>query len=269
MPNHNSSNDGPDHDSEEDGSRVLLVTGASRGIGAAIALRAAADGWDVAVNYRRDRAAAERVADQVRATGRRALSVPADISDEAAVRSMFDTVDAELGTLTGLVNNAGIVAPAARLDDATEMTVQRWRRMFEVNVIAAMLCSQLAVQRMSTRTGGRGGVVVNVSSGAARNGSPGVYVDYAAAKAAVDTFTLGLAKEVAAEGIRVNAVRPGLVDTEIHADSGDPRRAHTLTGSVPLGRVGTPAEIAEGVIWLLSDASGYVTGSILDITGGR
>jgi NAD(P)-dependent dehydrogenase (short-subunit alcohol dehydrogenase family) len=246
--------------------RVVLVTGAGRGIGAATAHLAARRGWDVAVNHARDAARAERVADAVRAEGRRAITVRADVSDERAVVSLFERVDAGLGPLTALVNNAGIVDLRARLE---EMTGQRLRRMLEVNTLGVMLCAREAVRRMSTRHGGRGGSIVNVSSGAARMGAPHMYVDYAASKGAVDTFTVGLAKEVVAEGIRVNGVRPGIVDTEIHADSGDARRVAAVGPTLPMGRAGRPEEVATAILWLMSEEAGYVAGSILDVAGGR
>jgi len=246
--------------------RVLLVTGASRGIGAACALRAADAGWDVGVNFHRDEAAAEAVAAQVRARGRRACTLRADVASEGAVGAMFKELDAELGPLGGLVNNAGIVDVAARVD---EMSAARVARIFNVNVVGAFVCAREAVQRMSTRHGGRGGVVVNLSSAAARLGSPGIYVDYAASKAAIDNFTLGLAREVADEGIRVNGVRPGIIDTEIHASSGMLERARAAVDQIPLKRLGTADEIARAVVFLLSDAAGYVTGATLDVTGGR
>ncbi len=246
--------------------RVLLITGGSRGIGAACALLAARDGWDVAVNYTRDAAAAEAVAAQVRRAGRRAIAVQADVADEAQVLRLFATVDAQLGRLQGLVNNAGVVDVAQRVDG---MTVARLQRMFAVNVIGSFVCAREAVQRMSTRHGGSGGVIVNLSSAAARLGAPGQYVDYAASKGAIDTFTTGLAREVAGEGIRVNAVRPGLIETEIHASGGQPERARELAPTVPMQRTGTAEEVAAGIVWLLSDAASYTTGAVLDITGGR
>jgi NAD(P)-dependent dehydrogenase (short-subunit alcohol dehydrogenase family) len=246
--------------------RVLLVTGAGRGIGAACALTAAAAGWDVGVNYQRDRAAAEGVAAKVRALGRRASVLQADVADEDAVEAMFRALDAELGPLGGLVANAGIVAPAARVD---EMNAQRITRVFAVNVVGAFLCAREAVRRMSTRHGGRGGAIVHLSSAAARLASPGIYVDYSASKAAVDNLTLGLALEVAAEGIRVNGVRPGIIDTEIHATSGMLERAQAQVAKIPLQRMGHADEIARAVVWLLSDDAGYVTGATLDVTGGR
>jgi len=245
---------------------VLLVTGGSRGIGAAAALIAARDGWDVAVNYTRDEAAAQSVAQRVRGLGRRALVVRGDVSREADVLAMYAAVDAELGTLRGLVNNAGVVDVAARVDAMSEA---RLLRMFGVNVIGSMLCAREAVRRMSTARGGAGGVIVNLSSAAARLGSPGQYVDYAAAKGAIDTFTLGLAREVAAEGIRVNAVRPGIIETDIHASGGIPDRAAQLAPSVPMRRAGSADEVAQAIVWLLSEAASYTTGAVVDVTGGR
>ena len=244
----------------------LLITGGSRGIGAAAAVLAARHGWDVAINYTRDAAAAERVAAQVRAAGRRALVLQADVSDEAQVLAMYTAVDKEFGRLSGLVNNAGVVDMPARVD---EMSLQRLMRMFAINLTGSFLCAREAVKRMSTKHGGKGGVIVNLSSAAARLGSPGQYVDYAAAKAGIDTFTLGLAREVATEGIRVNAVRPGIIDTEIHASGGQPDRARRLAPQVPMQRPGSAAEVAAAIVWLLSDEASYTTGALLDVTGGR
>jgi NAD(P)-dependent dehydrogenase (short-subunit alcohol dehydrogenase family) len=245
---------------------VLLVTGGSRGIGAASCLAAAAAGWDVAVNYTQDAAAAQAVAAQVQALGRRAIAVQADVADEAQVLALFSTVHQQLGRLQGLVNNAGIVGLAARLD---QMDLARWRRMFDINVLGSLLCAREAVRAMSTRHGGRGGAIVNLSSAAARLGSPGQYVDYAASKGAIDSFTLGLAREVAAEGIRVNAVRPGIIDTDIHASGGEPDRAARLAPGLPMQRAGSAEEVAQAVLWLLSPASSYTTGAVVDVTGGR
>lgn len=245
---------------------VLLVTGGSRGIGAAVARLAARDGWDVAVNYTRDAVAAEAVVAEVRALGRRALAVQADVADEPAVQAMFARIDAELGPLQGLVANAGIVAPQARLD---EMDLARWQRVFGVNVIGTLLCAREGVRRMSTRHGGRGGAIVLLGSAASVLGSPAMYVDYAASKGAIDSLTTGLARELAMEGIRVNGVRPGIIDTEIHADSGDAQRAFKSTALIPMQRPGTADEVAQGIVWLLSPAASYVTGTMLAVTGGR
>jgi len=246
--------------------KVLLVTGGSRGIGAATARLAARQGWAVAVNYRDHSLAADEVVRAIRADGGTAITVQADVADEAQVLRMFDKVDAKLGRLTGLVNNAGVVDVSARVD---EMSVARWKRMFDINVIGSLLCAREAVRRMSTRHGGAGGSIVNLSSAAARLGAPGQYVDYAAAKGAIDAFTLGLAKEVAAEGIRVNAVRPGLIETEIHASGGLPHRVNDLKHLVPMQRGGTADEVAQAIVWLLSDAAGYTTMALLDVSGGR
>jgi len=242
---------------------ILLVTGGSRGIGAATARLAATRGWDVAVNYTRDAAAAEAVAADVRAAGRRAWVLQADVADEAQVLAMFERLDRDAGVLSGLVNNAGVVDVAARVD---EMSLARWQRMFAINVFGTFICAREAVRRMKARPGG---VIVNLSSAAARLGAPGQYVDYAAAKGAVDVFTLGLAKEVAAEGIRVNAVRPGLIETEIHASGGQPDRAKQLAHQVPMQRTGSAEEVAAAIVWLLSEESSYTTGSIIEVTGGR
>ncbi len=246
--------------------RLLLITGAGRGIGAATARLAARDGWAVVVNYAHDSAAAEAVAQAIRADGGSALALQADVADEAQVLRMFERIDVELGPITGLVNNAGVVDVTARLD---EMSVARWRRMFDINVIGSLLCAREAVRRMSPRHGGSGGVIVNVSSAAARLGAPGQYLDYAAAKGAIDAFTIGLAKEVGAEGIRVNAVRPGLIETEIHASGGLPDRVRDLAHQVPMQRGGSADEVAQAIVWLLSDAASYTTMSLLDVSGGR
>ena len=246
--------------------RVLLVTGGGRGIGAATARLAAAQGWAVAVNYTANSLAADEVVRGIRELGGTAITAKADVADEAQVLAMFQKIDAKLGRLTGLVNNAGVVDVSARVD---EMSMARWRRMFDINVIGSMLCAREAVRRMSTKHGGEGGSVVNVSSAASRLGSPGQYVDYAAAKGAIDAFTIGLAREVAAEGIRVNAVRPGLIETEIHASGGLPTRVRDLQHLVPMQRGGTADEVAQAIVWLLSDAASYTTMSLLDVSGGR
>mgnify|MGYP000149028716 CR=1 FL=1 len=247
-------------------SPVLLVTGGGRGIGAATAVLAAAQGWAVAVNYAQDLESAARVVSQIEQAGGQAQAFQANVADEAQVLAMFKAIDERMGRLSGLVNNAGVVDVYARVD---QMSVARIRRMFEVNVLGSFICAREAVLRMSTQHGGQGGAIVNVSSAASRIGSPGQYVDYASAKGAIDTFTLGLAKEVAAEGIRVNAVRPGLIDTEIHASGGLPNRVKDLQHLIPAQRGGTAEEVARAIVWLLSDAASYTTMSLIDVSGGR
>jgi NAD(P)-dependent dehydrogenase (short-subunit alcohol dehydrogenase family) len=244
---------------------VAVVTGASRGIGAETARQLADRGYDIVVGFARDRDAAQRVVLECMELGRRAVAVGGDVSDEATVDALFSAAD-DLGPARVLVNNAGIVAPRARVD---EVDRDRLVSLFGVNVVGPFLCAREAVRRMSTRHGGAGGAIVNVSSIAARLGSPGEYVDYAASKAALDTMTIGLAREVAAEGVRVNCVRPGLVDTDIHASGGQPDRLERIAPTVPMQRAGRPDEVASAIVWLCSDDASYITGSLLDIGGGR
>jgi NAD(P)-dependent dehydrogenase (short-subunit alcohol dehydrogenase family) len=246
--------------------KVLLVTGGSRGIGAATCILAAQKGWAVAVNYTANSKAADDVVAQIKKAGGEAMSVQADVANEEQVLAMFENVRNTLGPIQGLVNNAGVVDVSARLD---QMSMARWRRMFDINVLGSMLCAREAIRQMSTLHGGKGGSIVNLSSAAARLGAPGQYLDYAAAKGAIDSFTLGLSKEVAAEGIRVNAIRPGLIDTEIHASGGLPNRVKDLEHLVPAKRGGTAMEVAQAIVWLLSDEASYTTMSLLDVSGGR
>jgi NAD(P)-dependent dehydrogenase (short-subunit alcohol dehydrogenase family) len=242
---------------------VIVITGGGRGIGAATARLASEKGYAVCVNYLRDRTSAENIVKEITT---KAVAVQADTSLEADVVRLFNTVDQELGRVTALVNNAGIVLRQSRVED---MTAERIHRMMAVNVLGPLLCSREAIKRMSTRHGGKGGAIVNISSGASRLGSPGEYVDYAASKGAVDTMTIGMSKELAAEGIRVNAVRPGFVHTDIHASGGEPNRIERLRDGIPMKRGGEPEEIARAILWLLSGEASYSTGAILDATGGR
>lgn len=246
--------------------RTIIVTGSSRGIGAATAKLAGARGYSVCVNYKAGKRAAEQVVAAIRDSGGPAMAVMADVSIEADVIRLFDECEAGLGRPGALVNNAGVLEAQMRFES---MQMDRWQRIFATNVFGSFLCAREAVRRMSVRHGGSGGAIVNLSSGAARLGSPFEYVDYAASKGAIDTMTIGLAKELGADGIRVNAVRAGFIHTDMHASGGEPGRIDRLRSSIPLGRGGAPEEVAEAVLWLLSDAASYVTGSIIDVTGGR
>ena len=241
--------------------KVMLVTGGGRGIGAATARLAAAQGYSVCVNYVRDKGAAEALAKEIGG-----IAVAADIAAESDVVRMFETIDARLGRISALVNNAGVVDKGARVET---ISTARLQRMFAINVFGSFLCAREAIKRMSKRHGGAGGAIVNLSSIAAKLGGPGEYVDYAAAKGAIDSFTLGLAKELGPDGIRVNAVRPGIINTEIHASSGDPARLGRIGAMAPLGRYGEPEEIARAILWLVSDEASYTTGALLDVAGGR
>ncbi|WP_174873551.1 SDR family oxidoreductase [Vogesella oryzae] len=247
-------------------SKVLLITGASRGIGAATARLAAQQGYAVAVNYHRNHAAAEAVVADIRASGGQAVAIAANVADEVDVLRMFAECEAALGPLSALVNNAGVLEQQMRLD---EMSMARWQRVLATNVLGPLLCCREAVKRLSTRHGGQGGAIVNVSSAAARIGSPNEYVDYAASKGALDTLTMGLAKEVAGEGIRVNGVRPGFIYTDMHADGGEPDRVERVKSAVPMQRGGQPEEVAAAILWLLSDEASFTTGHLLDVAGGR
>lgn len=247
-------------------SRVMLITGASRGIGAATARLAAQQGYALCLNYHQRADAANAVLDQVRGLGVTAIAVQADVADETQVLQMFEAIDREFGRLDVLVNNAGMLEQQMRLE---QMDAARWTRVLGANVIGSFLCAREAIKRMSTRHGGRGGAIVNLSSVAARLGAPGEYIDYAAAKGAIDSMTLGLAKEVASEGIRVNAVRPGVIHTDIHAAGGEPDRVERVKASVPMGRGGQAEEIAEAILWLASEQASYTSGALLDVAGGR
>ena len=255
---------------EATGTRSVLVTGGGRGIGAATSLLCAARGWAVGVNYASNAAAAEGVVGAIRARGGMAVAVRADVADDAQVKAMFRALDRELPPLCGLVNNAGVIDLAARVD---ALTPARLQRMFAINVFGSFFCAREAILRMSTKAGAgaphRGGAIVNLSSAAAKLGGAGQYVDYAAAKGAIESFTIGLAKEVAGEGIRVNAVRPGIIETDIHASGGAPDRVRQMASLLPMQRAGSAEEVAEAIVWLLSDASSYTTGSFVEVTGGR
>ena len=247
-------------------SRVMLITGASRGIGAATARLAAQQGYALCLNYHQRADAANAVLEQVRGLGVTAIAVQADVADETQVLHMFEAIDREFGRLDVLVNNAGMLEQQMRLE---QMDAARWTRVLGANVIGSFLCAREAIKRMSTRHGGRGGAIVNLSSVAARLGAPGEYIDYAAAKGAIDSMTLGLAKEVASEGIRVNAVRTGVIHTDIHAAGGEPDRVERVKASVPMGRGGQAEEIAEAILWLASEQASYTSGALLDVAGGR
>lgn len=246
--------------------KVTLVTGASRGIGAATALSLAKKGHAVCINYRSQSVAASAICKEVTQMGGKAIAVKADVSVEQEVIDLFEQIDDQLGTLTGLVSNAAILLPQSRL---VEMDAKRIDKILSTNVTSSFLCAREAIKRMSTKTGGLGGAIVNVSSAAARIGAPGEYIDYAASKGAIDTLTKGLSLEVAAEGIRVNAVRPGFICTDMHADGGEPGRVDRVTPAIPLQRGGTAQEVADPICWLLSDEASYVTGSFIDVAGGR
>ena len=246
--------------------KIALISGASRGIGAATAIRLAADGYSVCINYLKNTESAERLVAQIESTGGRAISVGADVSDEKQVAALFELIDREFGAVTALVNNAGILLPQIRVEDITQ---SRINRMLTTNVTAYFLCCREAILRMSTRHGGQGGQIVNVSSAASRIGSGGEYVDYAASKGAIDTLTIGLANEVAAEGIRVNCVRPGFIYTDMHSDGGESGRVDRIKHSLPMQRGGRAEEVAAAIAWLVSDQSSYSTGTFIDVSGGR
>ncbi len=246
--------------------KTLLITGASRGIGAATALLAGKRGYNICVNYLSNSEAASQIVNQIKTDGGHAVAYQADVSKEAEVLSLFQKIDQDFGPINALVNNAGILETQSRVD---QMDLERLMRIFNKNVVSAFLCAREAIKRMSTRYGGSGGTIVNVSSIAARTGSPNEYVDYAMSKGAIDTFTIGLAKELAAEGIRVNGVRPGFIYTDIHADGGEPNRVDRIKETLPMQRGGQPEEVANAILWLLSDESSFSTGSFIEVTGGR
>ncbi len=247
-------------------SKTVLITGASRGIGAETALLAAGRGYDVCVNYRHDKVAADKIIAEIEKQGGKAIAVAADVSDEQQVMTLFESIDRQLGQLAALVNNAGIIHTQMPLVD---MNAERLNSLFATNVTGYFICAREAIKRLSTQSGGSGGSIVNVSSMAARLGSPNEYIDYAASKGAIDTMTVGLAKEVADQGIRVNGVRPGLINTDIHASAGEPNRVQRLQSSLPMQRGGEPIEVAKAIMWLLSDEASYTTGSFIDVSGGR
>lgn len=247
-------------------SRVMLITGASRGIGAATARLAAHQGYALCLNYHQREDAVKQVLEKVHAAGASVITVKADVADESQVLQMFEVIDREFGQLDVLVNNAGMLEQQMRLE---QMDAARWTRVLGANVIGSFLCAREAIKRMSTQHGGQGGSIINLSSIAARLGAPGEYIDYAAAKGAIDSMTVGLAREVAGEGIRVNAVRPGVIHTEIHASGGEPDRIERVKSSVPMGRGGQAEEVAEAILWLASEHASYTTGALLDVSGGR
>jgi NAD(P)-dependent dehydrogenase (short-subunit alcohol dehydrogenase family) len=247
-------------------SHNILITGASRGIGAATALLAASRGWNVCVNFHANEQAAQQIVEEITALGVKAIAVQGDVGVEKDIVQLFQRFDEEFGSLDALVNNAGILDKQMPL---AEMSAERMSRIFTTNILGSFLCAREAVRRMSTNTGGKGGVIINVSSGAARLGSPNEFIDYAASKGAIDTMTIGLSKEVADQGIRVNAVRPGLVDTDMQAASGEPDRAKRMRDAIPMKRAGTVQEIAQTILWLASNEASYLTGSLVDVTGGR
>lgn len=246
--------------------KILLVTGASTGIGAAIVQMAAASGYWVCINYRSNQQKAEALLESLSSYDVRAIAVKADISTQAGVAYLFEQVDTQLGTITHLVNNAGVIAPILAFE---ETSIERLQELFAINVFGSFLCAREAIKRMSSKNGGKGGAIVNISSVAAKLGSPNEFIDYAATKGAIDTFTIGLAKEVAPYGVRVNAVRPGLIQTDLHTYAGDPQRPEKLKNNIPMQRVGSADEVASTVLWLLGDSASYVTGAILDVSGGR
>ena len=246
--------------------KVVLITGGSRGIGASTAILAAKAGWDVCITYRSRSSEADNVINEIKKCGMKAISIKADIGIEEDIFSLFEKIDSEFGQLDALVNNAGIIAHKSTLVD---MSASRVKEVFNINVVGSFLCAREAIKRMSTNRNGRGGVIVNLSSAAARIGSPNEFIDYAASKGAIDTMTLGLSKEVAEEGIRVNAVRPGLIETELHGDAGDINRPEKLKQFIPMKRAGSADEVANAIVWLMSDEASYVNGALLDVAGGR